>query len=92
MRIVTNLRPLSDGILIALVEAAPDALVCMDASGRIALVNAEVERLFGYQREELIGEPVEVSVPDGIPAAPPGLQADFVADTGPARWADQGRD
>ena len=46
-----------------LVEAAPDAIVAVDRNGRIALVNAQTERLFGYRRDELIGEPVEVLVP-----------------------------
>jgi PAS domain S-box-containing protein len=68
---------------VALIEAASDAMVCMDASGRIALVNAGVEQLFGYRREELIGQPVELLVPDGIPAAHPGLRAEYVVDTQP---------
>ncbi len=37
-----------------LLEAAPDAIVAVDGHGRIALVNAQTERLFGYRREELI--------------------------------------
>ena len=44
-------------------EAAPDAFVLVDKSGRVALVNAETERLFGYGRDELVGELVEVLVP-----------------------------
>jgi PAS domain S-box-containing protein len=47
-----------------LLEAAPDGMVIVDGDGLITLVNAQVERLFGYQREELIGEPVEILVPD----------------------------
>jgi PAS domain S-box-containing protein len=69
--------------LVALIEAASDATVCMDASGRIALVNAGVERLFGYRRDELIGQPVELLVPDGIPAVHPGLRAEYLVDTQP---------
>ncbi len=47
----------------ALVEAAPDAMVIVDASGLIELVNAQTENLFGYARVELIGQPVEILVP-----------------------------
>jgi PAS domain S-box-containing protein len=47
----------------ALLEAAPDAMVIVDEQGRIDLVNAQTERLFGYQRDELLGVPVEQLVP-----------------------------
>jgi PAS domain S-box-containing protein len=46
-----------------LLEAAPDAIVIVDQGGRIQLVNAQTERLFDYAREELIGEPVEILIP-----------------------------
>jgi PAS domain S-box-containing protein len=44
-------------------EAAPDAIVLVDPSGRITLVNSEAERLFGYTRGELLGQLVEELVP-----------------------------
>ncbi len=47
----------------ALLESAPDAMVVVDGQGRIAFVNAQTERLFGYRREELLGKPVETLVP-----------------------------
>jgi PAS domain S-box-containing protein len=47
----------------ALLEAAPDAIVWVAADGRIALVNAQAEALFAYKREELIGQLVEILVP-----------------------------
>jgi PAS domain S-box-containing protein len=47
-----------------LLEGAPDAMICVDRCGRIALVNAQTERLFGYQRDELADQPVEILVPE----------------------------
>jgi len=46
-----------------LLEAAPDGIMQVDAEGRIVLLNRVVERLFGYSRQELLGQPVEVLVP-----------------------------
>ncbi len=47
-----------------LLEFAPDAVVGIDTAGRIVLVNRQVERVFGYERDELLGEPVELLVPE----------------------------
>ncbi len=77
---MTQLAALSEGTFVALLEAAPDAMVCIAADGRIVLVNAEAERLFGYQRAELIGQPVEILVPDTARAVHPGHRAGYVAD------------
>jgi PAS domain S-box-containing protein len=48
-----------------LLESAPDAMVIVDADGRITLVNRRTEQLFGYEREELLGEQVEMLVAEG---------------------------
>ena len=50
----------------ALIDAAPDAIVVVDHGGRIVLVNAQTESMFGYAREELLGRPVEILVPDTV--------------------------
>ncbi len=52
-----------------LLEGAPDAMICVDRRGRIARVNAQTERLFGYQRDELAGEPVEILIPEMVLSA-----------------------
>jgi two-component system, cell cycle sensor histidine kinase and response regulator CckA len=77
------MKHLSDHRFAGLLEAAPDAMVCVDADGRIALVNAQTERLFGYGRDELVGQPVEMLVPDAVREAHPGHRAGYVADPAP---------
>ncbi len=48
----------------ALLEAAPDAMVMVDNRGHITLVNAQAERLFQYSREEMIGQRIEMMIPE----------------------------
>jgi len=49
-------------------ERSPAGMLVVDASGTILLVNHEIERLFGYARDELIGRPVEMLVPSRLGA------------------------
>ena len=52
-----------------LLEAAPDPVVIVDREGRIAIVNARTEAVFGYARAELLGRPVELLIPQRLHAA-----------------------
>jgi PAS domain S-box-containing protein len=47
----------------AVLEAAPDAMLTVAPDGRITMVNSETERLFGYPREELVGQKIEILLP-----------------------------
>ena len=47
-----------------LLESAPDAIIVADSTGQIVVANARAEAIFGYTREELIGSPVELLVPE----------------------------
>ena len=72
-------------------EAAPIAIVMVDSSGSIVLVNALTEKLFGYTRAELLGQPVELLIPQRFRPAHPGLRAGFHAAPA-ARPMGTGRD
>jgi PAS domain S-box-containing protein len=57
-------RKRADAKFRSVLELAPDAMVIANDQGRIVLVNAQTERLFGYQRDELLGQPVEILMPE----------------------------
>jgi PAS domain S-box-containing protein len=64
----------------SLLEAAPDAFVVVDSQGRIRLVNRQVEKLFGYERSELVGQQVEILVPDSVKALHPQHRSGYMGD------------
>jgi PAS domain S-box-containing protein len=61
-------------------ESAPDAMVVVDGTGQIVLVNARAETLFGYSREELMGQAVEILVPPRLRGRHPGHRTGFFTD------------
>lgn len=73
------------------VEAAPSGMIMVDHSGKIALVNSQVERLFGYSREELLGQYIEVLVPDAARSKHADYRNEFFA-APKARSMGAGRD
>jgi PAS domain S-box-containing protein len=52
-------------------EASPNGILLVNGTGEIVLVNAHVEELFGYHRDELVGKTVETLVPEGLVANEP---------------------
>ncbi len=59
------------------VESSPNGMVMIDRAGRIVLVNKEIENLFGYPRDELMGRPIEMLVPMEMRTAHPDLRTNF---------------
>jgi PAS domain S-box-containing protein len=63
----------------SVLESAPDAMVIVNDLGEIRLANAATEKMFGYAREELVGHPVEVLIPDRYRDRHPGHRGGFFA-------------
>ncbi|THU38248.1 PAS domain S-box protein [Niastella caeni] len=61
----------------ALLETAPDAMVIVNAYGQIILVNAQTEKLFGYAKNELLGQDVEMLIPDRFVSRHKGHRKNF---------------
>jgi PAS domain S-box-containing protein len=61
-----------------LLESVPDAVVIADREGQIVLVNGQAERLFGYARDELLGQPIELLIPERFRPGHVGHRTDYV--------------
>jgi PAS domain S-box-containing protein len=64
----------------ALLQSAPDAMVVVNRSGTIMLVNSQTEQIFGYREQELLGHPVEMLIPKRFTEGHPGQRTSFFAD------------
>ena len=84
-------RVASEVIVRLAVEACPSGMIMTDANGKILLVNTEVERLFGYSREELLNQSIDILVPVAKRGQHGGHRASFVAQP-EARRMGVGRD
>lgn len=73
------------------VEASPNGMVMIDSDGRILLVNSSVENLFGYARAQLIGQKIEMLVPERYRHHHPGLRQQYFHEPA-TRAMGQGRE
>jgi PAS domain S-box-containing protein len=77
----------------SVVESAPSGMVMIDRGGKIVLVNQETERLFGYSRDEILGQPIERLVPQRFSGGHPAFEAEFFENPQPQpRVLGAGRD
>jgi PAS domain S-box-containing protein len=69
-----------EGMYRGLLDAAPDAMIVVSASGEMVILNAQAEKMFGYQREELLGRPTELLIPERFRHGHAVHRAAFLAD------------
>jgi PAS domain S-box-containing protein len=79
--LLTHSRPehASDSKFRGLLESAPDGILIVDRAGLIQIVNRQTELLFGYPRAELLGQPIEVLIPQRFRTRHVGLRGAFQA-------------
>ncbi len=70
---------LSEKTFWGLLEAAPDGIVVINDGGAIVLINSQTEKMFGYTRDELLGRPIEILVPERLRAGHVAKRAGFFA-------------
>jgi len=87
---VTEVKRADERVRLA-VEAAPNAMVMVNDQGHITLLNAQAERVFGYTRDELLGRPIDILVPETLRSTHAGFRDDYLL-TPSARAMGAGRD
>jgi formate hydrogenlyase transcriptional activator len=73
------LRVDASGLFEKLFEFSPDAIIVTNREGKIAEVNAQVEKFFVYARSELLGQPMEILIPERFRTTHPRHRADYAA-------------
>jgi diguanylate cyclase (GGDEF)-like protein/PAS domain S-box-containing protein len=73
------------------VESAPNGMLIVDQDGNVTLVNAHIEQLFGYNRDELMGRPVEILLPERFRSEHPRQQESLFMSSN-ERWIGRGRE
>jgi len=76
---VASILEKSDQMVVALLESASQSIVGSDSSGRIVLANARTEAMFGYGRQELLGNPIEMLLPEAARTRHEQDRADYFA-------------
>lgn len=66
-----------EGLFHDLMESAPDAMIIVDESGKIVLINSQAEKIFGWPRDELVGQTLEVLIPTRYHAGHVGLRKHY---------------
>lgn len=68
-RVVIRVDAVTTAVLLDLVDASPDGMLLAERDGRMLVVNRQMEALFGYDRSEMLGQPVEMLLPQGLRGA-----------------------